>query len=241
LAKELRRHGLPSADVVRLLQEMDDHIEDLLAEQGGYMSEPAQLNEQIETRLGKPEVLAAAALANRRHASVFGRHPIFSFVVAPIPLAILTWVAFLVLCFGLLRFVGWGLGDRYVIEGRAVRDWPRVLVHATSAMLIALRFLPPAVVAAVLCWCARRAGTSWRWTLTAISLVAMVAGAFVVQVKLPAEPGQGQLVLGLGLPVHQWMNLIQFLVPIAVGAAYLWGTRNRAMNPLTAFGSTTQG
>ena len=35
--------------------------------------------------LGRPEDLVAAALANRRQTSIFGRHPILSFVVAPIP------------------------------------------------------------------------------------------------------------------------------------------------------------
>ena len=61
------------------------------------MDELMRENDPIEARLGKPEVLVAAALANRRQASVFGRHPILSFVVAPIPLAILSWVGFLLL------------------------------------------------------------------------------------------------------------------------------------------------
>jgi hypothetical protein len=229
VAAELRRQRLPAADVARLLQELEDHVTDLFAEQGGRMNEPMVVTEGIQSRLGRPEVLVAAALANRRQASIFGRHPILSFVVAPIPVAILSWIAFLFVCFGLMEIVGWLLGEEYAIDGRAVRDWPAVLVYAMNAMVIAVRFLPPTMATALLCWCANRAGMSWRWTLTACGLVALVACAVMVQVKLPAEPGQGQFLLGLELPVHHWINLIQFLVPIAVGAAFLWGTRSGAV------------
>ncbi len=229
VAAGLRRQGLPAAEVGRLLQELEDHIADLFAEQGGRMDGQMPVQERIEARLGRPEVLVAAALANRRHASVFGRHPILSFVVAPIPVAILSWVGFLCVCFGLLKILGGILGEAYAIEGRAVRDWPAILVYALNALEMAVRFLPPAVAAALLCWCASRAGMSWRWTLTASGLVALIAGALVVQVSLPVEPGQGKFLLGLGFPFRQWINLIQLLVPLAIGTAFLWGTRHRAV------------
>jgi hypothetical protein len=73
--------------------------------------------------------------------------------------------------------------------------------------------------------------------LTASCLVALVASAFIVQVNLPAEPGQGKVLLGLalpvspqpGLPIYNWINLLQFLVPLAVGATFLWRQRRRAI------------
>jgi hypothetical protein len=232
MAAELRRQGFPSADVTRLVQELEDHVADLFAEQGGRMDERMQIDERIESRLGRPDILVAAALANRRQASVFGRHPILSFVVAPVPLAILSWLVFLFLCFGLLKTVGWVFGEQYDIEGRAVRDWPAILVFAMNALQIAVRFLPPAVAAALLCWCAKWAGMSWRWTLTATCLIAWIASALFVQVNLPAEPGQGRFLLGLALPVSphfQWINLAQFLVPIAVGAAFIWRAQCRVI------------
>jgi hypothetical protein len=236
VAAELRRHGLPPAEVARLLQELEDHIVDLFTEQGGRMNEPLQVNEGIESRLGRPEILVAAALANRRQASIFGRHPILSFVVAPIPLAFLSWVVFLFVGFGVFEMVGWVFGEQYAIEGRAVRDWPAILVFGMKTMEIALRFLPPALAGALLCWCAIRAGLSWWWPLTASSLVALVASAVIVQVNLPVEPGQGKVILGLALPISQlglriynWISLLQFVVPLAVGAAFLWRERNRAI------------
>jgi hypothetical protein len=232
VAGELRRHGLPAAEIARLLQELEDHVTDLVTEQGGCMNEPLQVHESIEARLGQPEVLVAAALANRRHASIFGRHPVLSFVVAPIPVAVLSWVAVLCLCFGLLKAVGWVFGEQYHIEGHAVRDWPVVLVFAMKVMEMAVRFLPPAVAGTLLCWCALRASLSWWWPLIASCLVAVVASSFFMQVKLPAEAGHGQVLMGLALPiapVYTWNNLLQFLVPLAVVAAFLWRERRRAI------------
>ena len=48
VATELRRHGLPSAEMSALLQELNDHVTDLFTEQGGRMNEPLQMNEPIE-------------------------------------------------------------------------------------------------------------------------------------------------------------------------------------------------
>ena len=53
-----------------------------------------------------------------------------------------------------------------------------------------------------------------------------------MQVNLPAEPGQGQVLMGLASPissVYTWSNLLQFLVPLAVGAAFLWREWRRAI------------
>jgi len=229
VAAELRRHGVPRPEAARLLEELEDHVADVLAEQGGSMSESVEIDDRILSRLGQPDVLVAAALANRRPASVFGRHPILSFVVAPIPVAILSLIAFAFAAFGTLELVGWVFGERYVIEGRAVRDWPVGLVYAVNSLAVAIRFVPPAAAAALLCWCARRGGVSWRWTLTASGLVGLLAGMLFVQVQLPLEPGQGAFTLGLGFPWYQGINLVQLLVPLAIGAAFLWRARGRSI------------
>jgi len=221
VAAELRRHGVSAGEAARLLEELEDHVADLIAEQGGSMSESVEIDDRVASRLGRPDVLVAAALANRRPASVFGRHPIWSFVVAPIPLAILGWIAFAVAAFGALDLVGWLFGERYAIEGRAVADWPAGLVFAVQSVTVGFRFVPPAATVALLCWCGHRAGVSGRWTLTACVLVSLVAALVVAKVQLPREPGQGAFLLGLGFPANQWINLVQLLVPLAVGAAFL--------------------
>jgi hypothetical protein len=223
VAAELRRCGLPSAEVARLLQELADHVADLLAEQGGLMNEAMQVNERIESRLGRPEDLVAAALANRRQTSVFGRHPILSFVMAPIPLAILSWAGFFLLWIGLVQATGWILGEN------ALRDLPALRDYLMMIMKVGMRFLAPAVAVVLLCWCAKRGGMSWRWTLAATCLVALLAGALVVQSTISTEARKGTITFGLGMPVLHWVNLIQLLVPLSVGTLFLWRARSHRL------------
>ena len=129
MAAELRRRGWTASEVARLIAELDDHIADLLTEQGGSMNAPVA-DERIAARLGRPEEIVAAAVANRRQSSIFGRHPILSFVVAPIPLALLTWIGFLFFSYGVLEFADWALGEKYGIDNKAVSDWPAGAVYA---------------------------------------------------------------------------------------------------------------
>jgi hypothetical protein len=227
VAVGLRRQGLPAADIARLLDELDDHVTDILTEEGVLMHEPMEMKERIEARIGRPELLVAAAVANRRQASFFGRHPVWSFIVAPIPLAVLAWTAFVFGFFGLLEGAAWLFGDAFAIEGKVVSEWPTWLFYTIKAFEYAAPFLPSALVAVLLCWCAKRGGLSWKWTLTACGLVAFVAWTLVVQMKLPEEPGQGQYMLGFGLPFFRLMNFFQLLVPLAVGTLYLLGSRRR--------------
>ena len=63
IAAELRRHGVPKGEAARLLEELEDHVADLVAEQGGSMNESVEIDDRIASRLGQPDVLVAAALA----------------------------------------------------------------------------------------------------------------------------------------------------------------------------------
>jgi hypothetical protein len=227
VARGLQRQGLPTADVARLLAELQDHVTDILTEEGSLMQEHVDVNAKLETRLGSPDLLVAAVVANRRQASFFGRHPVWSFVVAPIPLTLLCVAAFLFLGVGLAEAAGWLLGDRYALEGQTVTDWPAGLRFVVHAFVLAIHFLPVGAATLLLCWSVRRGGLSWKWTVTASALVAFVAWTLVVHVQLPEQPGGGRLELGLGVPIFQWMNLLQLLVPFAIAAAFLWGNRNR--------------
>ena len=192
------------------------------------MNAQVELESEVESQLGQPDVLAKVAATNRRQSTIFGRHPIWSFLVAPIPLVMVAWIAFFFVCFGVLEALPWLFGTNYAIEGRAVRDWPALLVYLVRSVEVTMRFVPPGVAAALLCWCARRGGMSWRWTTAACGLVALIAGALLVQLNLPAEAGQGNFLLGFGfgLWMYRWVNLVQLLVPLAVAALFLWNARH---------------
>jgi hypothetical protein len=154
-----------------------------------------------------------------------------SFVVAPIPVAILSWIAFFFLFAGVLECLPWLFGERFAIEGKAVRDWPLMLIYVVQGFAGAMRFVPPAIAAFLLGYCARRSGRSWKWTMASSILIGLAAGCFVLVVDLPAEAGMGKATIGFGfgLLLLRGTSFFQFLVPLTIGGAMVWNERRRSL------------
>src|SRR5882672_2136870 len=94
LRGDLARRGLPAGYVNRFLQALEDHIEDVSQEREESMRTDAEVAESVsalEERLGGREKLADQAAAEYRRANFAGRHPVWTFVVAPVPALILCW------------------------------------------------------------------------------------------------------------------------------------------------------
>jgi len=87
----------------------------------------------------------------------------------------------------------------------------------------AARFVPPAIVALVFWRLASRAGLSWRWSLGACAIVALLACMYTSQMDLPVETGRGRLSIGLGLSSSPSAGqLAQLAVPAAIGLLSAW-------------------
>src|SRR6185436_5764159 len=92
LRSELRRQKLPRAYIARLLAELDDHYEDLLEERSTSMGAARKLQvpqygqDDLQQRLGQPAQLALFAAEQYHARSFWGRHPIVTFLLAPMPL-----------------------------------------------------------------------------------------------------------------------------------------------------------
>src|SRR6476660_6646776 len=116
LRSELRRQKLPQAYIVRLLAELDDHYDDLLEERSTSMGAARKLQpetvsqENLHTRLGEPAPLALFAAEKYHARSFWGRHPVVTFLVGPLPLLVAVWLPTV---FSLTEF---GMGLSYVIE-----------------------------------------------------------------------------------------------------------------------------
>src|SRR4051812_18136139 len=117
LRSELRRQKLPQAYIDRLLAELDDHYEDLLEERNTSMGAARKLQleqDELQQRLGEPAQLALFA-ADQYHArSFWGRHPLVTYLLGPLPLLIGMWVLYLsallipTYCIGTLgERIGW--------------------------------------------------------------------------------------------------------------------------------------
>jgi hypothetical protein len=84
-----------------------------------------------------------------------------------------------------------------------------------------MRYLPFVAGAVLFCLLARRTVSAARWSFIACGLVALVAGAFAVQLTLPTNgPGSGSLIMGFGIP-PKWMQLPQALAPLAIWGAFV--------------------
>jgi hypothetical protein len=220
----LLRQGLPAAAVVRLLDELADHFEDLQLEQeeGGSMATV----EQIEARLGHADTLADLAVAEHRRGHFVARHPIWCCIVAPFPLV----VACVVVC--MLVIVGFGyaadlvLGETFGLKGVSGDDWPPAAVAVAQGVTCFLRFAPAIMATLLLRWKVRQAGLSWRWSWVGCGLIALVSAIFMVQLQLPQASSPGTLTIGLGFPVHS-QSLLHALPPIGIAVGlWCWSRRS---------------
>lgn len=224
LRGDLARRGLPRAYVERFLRELEDHVQDVFQEQEESMRmEALEMEMAVEQRLGGCEELAEQAVAKYRRANFAGRHPVWTFVVAPLPAAILAWVLYLVLGSLVIGALVWALGGGMEGLERLESEQPAAAVWAARSFYNLSAFVPPAVVVLVWCRLARRSGRGWAWALASCLLIATIAGLFVWQLRFPTPEEKGALLLGLGFQ-PRLIQAVQFAVPLAIAAAYAYRT-----------------
>jgi hypothetical protein len=228
LRSKLLHRGLPRSEAARFVEELTDHLQDLMEEKECAMRMDAKEFGCLEERLGQTDELADAAVANYRHASFAGRHPVVMFLLAPIPLLAAAWIGFWYLGITAAHFAPTVLGDAYRVAGRPVNDWPASLVCWANALDYVSRMAPQMLVAGLLCHLAMRSGRGWRWGMLGCGLVAVVAGLMVTDLNLPLEGGKGRLTLGVALPPQSVWQLVQLLPPLAAGFLVLWRFNRKA-------------
>ncbi len=247
LRNELTRRGLPPAYIERLLSELDDHYVDLLEERSSTMSAarklqfeesnailqpspagrgqvesdtaaPSSAMSSAQQRLGEPTHLALFAAEQYQARSFWGRHPIVTFLLAPLPLLILCWIATMIS----MTFAGngisyvcehWlGISEANVKPGEHLLAQVGVIV-AVSWLLIVMS---PLVVAWLLCRIATRNALDWRWPTAACALLAFVAGCLSVSYQLAVQPHEGQFMIGLSFAQSAEWILTSFLPKFAI-------------------------
>ncbi len=224
LRRELRRRGLPRAYVERFLSELDDHYADLVEERSTSMGAARKLQtiednqNELQQRLGEPAQLAVFAAEQYRARSFWGRHRVLTFIISPLPLAGVLWIA-------VATGIVWtGMGIVYACEhwlGIAQDTWqPQDHLWGQAAMMVFVSWLiivfPPLTVAALLCRTARRNAVSWRWPIVACTLLALVLGFLNVGYRVAIAPNDGRLVLGINFESSAQWVLLSYLPRFAV-------------------------
>jgi hypothetical protein len=224
LRKELAKRGLPRRYVERIVQELEDHQEDIL-------EEPAAANvcsapEEVPSwrRLGDPIQLAEAIAAEFRRATFAGRHPIFTYLAAPVPLTFLAWFGWMLLFHPIM---GWFITQE---PGRGTLQWPPLFIWSVLTWYYASMILPSALAAGLCCRWGFRSGRA-NWSLAGCALIAVFAGSMASSMKLSAFPmestyGVGSLLLipFVGYAGVDWTLIQQFLqmaVPLGIGTGFV--------------------
>lgn len=224
LRNELRRQRLPQAYVERLLAELDDHYEDLLEERSTSMGAARKLqaeasqSDDLQQRLGEPAQLALFAGEQYHARSFWGRHPLVTYLIAPLPLLVACWIFF--------GFAFWAATYCLYLVGTYAFGWTEATFANPAdhiwlqGMTIAFMcwyaiVLPPLTAAWVLCRTYRRNALDWRWPIVGCALLAIVAGVFTTSYRIATEPNNGLFMIGFEVGTSaSW--LLRFLPKFAV-------------------------
>jgi hypothetical protein len=228
LRRELRRQRLPESYIARLLSELDDHFEDLLEERSTSMGAARKLQTEIEShddveeRLGQPTQLALFAAQQYHARSFWGRHPLLTYLLAPLPLLVACWIFFglafwavgSVISYTLSvigeRFFGW-TEQTFANPGEYI--WIQAMMIAFMCWYVIV--VPPLTAGWLLCRTYRRNALDWRWPILACTLLAVVSGMFTTKYTIATEPGNGLFMIGFDFGTSTaW--LLRFLPKFAL-------------------------
>jgi hypothetical protein len=213
LRRELLRRGLSLTYIERVIAELDDHRQDLLAEELGGEVQVKSVEEIAMNQLGSQRDLAVAITTSYRRRTFAGRHPFWTFVVAPLPLTLLLWITFYVVTLGSISALRHLFGERWAAEGTS----PSML-YGMMVLFVVSKFLPAVAAALVNARWIARSGRPIYWYIPACLVIALVTACHQSKLTFPSAPGTGQFMIGFGTNVEG----IQFAIPLLVGALLFW-------------------
>lgn len=209
VGRKLVHQGLPQGYVRRVVGELRDHQQELLAAQTPDPGSSTADDEPAIIRLGNPNKLAGVIAGQFRRQHFAGRHPILSFVAAPLLMTVAGWSLLPLSLIG----GGWAVETVLGIDFNAwISQQPARAQMAMNVWQNVILFGVPALVALLICRWARRSAVSRGWIIGACVQTALLAFAMQVEITLPTAPGNGRLAMGLGLTT----GMVRMMVPLLV-------------------------
>ena len=226
--KWLVRNALPPSYIQRFIGELSDHLEDL-------KEEIISTNANVCSRLGQPEQVAEAVVVAYQRRTFLGRHPVAAFLVfavsspvsliALISLAIVGWLVFDEACNRL------GGTDHLLMPLRKFEPATSLVLPYVLSLLTVV--IPCTLASIFSCKLAKRLRIGRKWMLLSCAILGVTALPFWFAVELSDIPGQSRVMCRLGIPQSighigelpnfilwdfcHFLNVIQFLVPLAIG------------------------
>ena len=206
----LLRRGLPADYVRRAVQELADHHADLVeGEPRGVGVPPAtQISATADDawrRLGDVEQIGDELVRKYRLRTFAGRHPLLSFVIAPLPATIVLWVVAFFASWTAIFAVADLLGNAG--SGEPTTDWTTatdpLLLWLMQVVHYGVLAVPPGLAAWWFCRLARRSGRGLKWAAASCVLVLLLGYMVWSKLESPHDGQGGRLLLGLRAPFLQ--------------------------------------
>ncbi len=182
--RRLRAQWLPLAYRRRVVQELKDHAEEILERCSESARSPSQSESLLAQRLGDAEHVAASIEQSFRQRCFAGRHPVFTFLLCPIPLSLLIWMTGALLPVIALTTVGVDFCS------------PLLMTYVNLIFWLALNVAPVIIVVFNTWWVLRTVG---RWyALLSNGLLILFLGSLCITIRFPIQgPGSGFIAPGM--------------------------------------------
>jgi hypothetical protein len=218
LGRKLVRQGVPGRYVARVVRELTEHREDLEGEARAGGQSPDAARSAAGDKLGDIDELAKELLATRRRSYWWGRHPLVSFVLLPLPMFILSF-------FGILWLWGEASGLFAWSEHRHTLpepNWAAVRVGFYAVLCVAFT-----ISVSFICYLARRCCCGLKWTLIGCGIF-FVQGYFFRTGFTPPhgpEPASGNFWIGYWSTGPSLPELTAWAVPLLLFVLYCYIAR----------------
>ena len=217
LWERLLEGGVGRRPARRYLAELQDHLDDLIAEERLVASGLRDAELRAEARLGSVEALAGAMISRREFRALSSKAPVATYMVAP--------SAALALCTA-LAMAGVVLTSMLL---RGAARTPSDLPAWSKSLVDGVVFFANNMVPVLLGWAlgatAIRQRSSLFWPVLGLVLLAVVGAAVQVGVTLPSATGHGEIEFSSSFgSLPRWvgyagrlaLNLTLTLTPYAV-------------------------
>lgn len=216
--RSLLSHGIAPVYVARLVGELADHRDDLLRELLEAGADPSAARVEADRRMGAPATLADHALRSLRRRSLVGRHPMLSFVLVPLLLVPLIWMA-LLLAFAA---VTGSLSDSHRVGSLTHGD--RELLRSVCCVC---DWVVPAVCVAIVYTLGRRRACGRVWPTIACLIIATLLAFLSVSTRTTTSGAVVVSIMAVLVP-----NIVVMIPPLLTAAAIeLWVTRRARREP----------
>lgn len=222
--RRLVENQLPPRYIRRFMDELADHLEDLMEEK--KMSQ----EKNCLSQLGEPSQVAESAVVAYRQRTFFGRHPMAKFLVFGVSPLLSMVLGFCLMCFCVFLFCV--ACDKYGIP-LSIENYLRSIKNPWAfdwGMSIITIIFPSVLLTFCYCRWIEKSNLSRRWMLLSCFMVAIIPFLMTQKFTISEIAGKSSYTIGLGLPPTVLQQYVQMLTPLVVG---LWFMRQSRTNKPT--------